>query len=51
MDYKANIPIYLQVIDDIKKRILTASAVCTDPADLSHVDAGTGRFRCDVVFL
>lgn len=23
MDYKANIPIYLQVIDDIKKRILT----------------------------
>lgn len=34
-----------------KKRILTASAVCTDPADLSHVDAGTGKFRCDVVFL
>ena len=23
MDYKANIPIYLQVIEDIKKRILT----------------------------
>lgn len=23
MDYKANIPIYLQVIDDIKRRILT----------------------------
>ncbi len=23
MDYKANIPIYLQVIDDIKKRIIT----------------------------
>ena len=23
MNYKANIPIYLQVIDDIKKRILT----------------------------
>ena len=23
MDYKANTPIYLQVIDDIKRRILT----------------------------
>ena len=30
MDYKANIPIYLQVIDDIKKRILTGEIKLDD---------------------
>ena len=30
MDYKANIPIYLQVIDDIKKRILTGGITMCD---------------------
>lgn len=38
MDYKANIPIYLQVIDDIKKRILTGEIKLGDklPSTREH---------------